>query len=264
MRARHRTSCATLLHCSWRERQVLSPTSIDTFFGVVPRELSSSAGRLRFYMDYVFDGVTFEDKSMLDIGAGIGMFSFYAACRGASKVVCLEPETEGSSHNITGRFLKLRDALGLDQVKLVSNRFQDFDSDGDRFDILLLHNSINHLDEIACIQLLHDSAAIQTYQALFLKLSRMARPGAKIIIADCSRHNFFDLCNVRNPFAPSIEWHKHQSPECWGRLLSNAGFRNLQIRWTSFSRLGKIGRMFLGNRYAAYFLISHFCLIAEK
>jgi SAM-dependent methyltransferase len=202
---------------------------------------------------------------MLDIGGGTGLFSFYAACMGANEVVCLEPEVEGSSSGVLEKFKKLQ--LGLKdkyQVKLVSTELQNFDPNDKKFDIILLHNSINHLDEKACTNLKYDSQAIETYRMIFQKLSYLASNGSKLIITDCSRYNFFALCGLKNPFAHSIEWHKHQSPKYWAKLLSDVGFRNPKVRWSSPNQLRSIGRLVVGNKIASYFLQSHFCLTMEK
>lgn len=55
---------------------------------------------------------------MLDIGGGVGLFSFYAACCGASHVACLKPESEGSSPGMVDQFQEPSTLLGLDQVSL--------------------------------------------------------------------------------------------------------------------------------------------------
>lgn len=238
---------------------------LERYFAVVEQEdLYSSPDNLRFYLDYLFEGVRFPGKAMLDIGGGSGLFSFYAGCMGAKTVVCLEPEAEGAGQGVINKFQKFSRYLSLDQVKLVPITLQKFDPASQKFDIILLHNSINHLDESACMSLEHDSQALSTYKALLHKISSMASRGAKIIVADCSRYNFFALLHLKNPIAPAIEWHKHQPPELWARLLSDCGFVNPKIRWTSLNRLRSAGRLFLGNRVVSFFLRSHFVLTMEK
>lgn len=201
---------------------------------------------------------------MIDIGGGSGLFSFYAAIMGAESVICLEPETKGSTKGATERFKQLSTKLSLNNVGLQKVRFQDFDPNGKKFDIILLHNSINHLNEQACIALENDESARKEYAMIFQKISEIAAPGAELIIADCSRQNFFALLNIANPFEPTIEWYKHQTPEFWINMLSSHNFVRPQIRWTSFSILGKIGRLLFGNRFLSYFLSSHFVLVMYK
>lgn len=248
---------------------------IDIYFTLVNQEgLCSSQHNLRFYLNYLFKNISFDNKTMLDIGGGAVLFNFYAACMRANEVICLEPKASGSSSGVTEKFKKLQ--LGLrtlnKKVKLVSTTIQSFNPNYKKFDIILLHNSINHLDEEACINLQHNSHAIEIYKMIFQKMCNLAHNGAKLIITDCSRYNFFALFNCKNPFAPPIEWHKHQSSRYWSKLLSEVGFCNPKIQWISSClstiflpfRLQSIGGLLLGNKVVSYFLDSHFCRTMEK
>jgi len=212
----------------------------------------------------LFTGIVLENKRVLDIGGGSGLHSFYAACMGAKEVVCLEPETEGSRSGMETKFKKLGGILGYNQVKFEPVTFQAFEPVGKQFDIILLHNSINHLDEIACINLLNDEASQAIYMDICSKLSALASGGAKLIVCDCSRYNFFALLRIKNPFAPTIEWHKHQAPEIWVDLLSRVGFVNPKVKWTAFNTLRSTGRVLLGNKLLSYFLRSDFRFTMEK
>jgi hypothetical protein len=127
-----------------------------------------------------------------------------------------------------------------------------------------LHDSINHLDEQACINLLTDNDSYEKYQYICKKMYDIANNNAKLVVCDCSNSNFFASLRLINPFSRTIEWHKHQSPETWVSLLKEAGFIDPKIKWSSFNRLGNIGRFFLGNRFMSFFLQSHFCLIMRK
>lgn len=218
---------------------------------------------LQYALKELFQGIEFKDKNLLDIGGGKGIHSFFAACMGAKEVICLEPGADGSRSDVVERFKRLHQILSLNQVELKPNTFQDFDPACKTFDIILLHNSINHLDETACINLLKDDLARKNYHSLFSKLSSLLKPGGKLIVRDCSRYNFFALLGIKNPVAPTIEWHKHQSPKTWATMLLENGFCNPKIRWLSLSELGGPGK-FMGNKLMSYFLQSRFCLTMDK
>ena len=243
-----------------------STDCLDRYFAVVRDQgLFSSPENLKFYLRYLFENLSFTNKAVLDIGGGAGLFSFYAACMGAEKVVCIEPGAAGSSMAMIRKSDALQSCLeNPGHVRIESKKLQDLDFGDARFDILLLHNSVNHLDEVACVDLLHDGRAKESYLEIFKMLSVLANSGATLIITDCSRYNFFASLNLTNPFAPTIEWNKHQSPEFWASLLSEAGFRDARIRWTTFNRLRSLGRLLFANRFASYFLQSHFCLTMQK
>lgn len=230
----------------------------------VRESLHKSKAILLLSLNYIFEDMSFIGKSMLDIRGGSGLYSFFPACSGAERVICLEPELEGSRKGTFDKFKLLSTSLSLGNIDLLPVRFQEFDAGNQTFDIILLHNSINHLDEEACIKLQYDNDSRNRYGLILQKLSKIAAPGAKLIIADCSRYNFFASLGIKNPFAPTIEWHKHQSPEFWSNMLSNYGFINPNIRWMSFIGLEKIGRLLFGNRFASFFTTSHFLLVMDK
>jgi len=202
------------------------------------------------------------DKSVLDIGGGSGLISFYAAIQGAREVVCIDPGLAGSSIGIKRQFELLSQELCLETVSFYSNRFQDFNFKDKKFDLILMHNSINHLDENACVKLNFDLKSEMKYHLIFDKISSIMCEGAKLIIVDCSRKNFFNLLGLKNPFSPEIEWYKHQTPHLWIQLLSSHAFTNPQIRWMSFS--GIHHGLLLNNYYVSYLLNSHFIIIMNK
>jgi len=240
----------------------------NRYFDIVKRHnLRSSKIRHKLYINYVFQDVSFDGKAMIDIGGSEGLFSLYGACMGANPVICLEPEAKGSKKGASSKLKQLCDTLPRDSIIQRSVTFQEFDPAGQIFDIILLHNSINHLDEEACANLQVSDAARNRYRMIFHKLSELAAPCAKLIICDCSRYNFFDLIAIRNPLAPSITWHIHQSPRYWSNMLCEVGFTNPQIRWMYFGHFPMMNKLPLYSRftsYVSYFTTSHFCLAMDK
>jgi len=223
--------------------------------------LYSNQRNLHHLLEMVFRDVRCDGREVLDIGGGAGLLSFCAVQRGASRAVLLEPEAAGSTTGVTQRFEEAAAALALrERVLLQPVTFQEFDPQGETFDLVISRSSINHLDEEACISLRESPEARSTYLELLHKLRSMLNPGADVIVCDCSRHNLFAHLGIRNPFAPVIEWHKHQSPYFWAHLFCEAGFEQPVVRWNTFNSLGTPGRMLLGNQVASYFLESHFRL----
>lgn len=219
-----------------------------------------SAGSLRFEMMNAFDRIPLRGRRVLDVGAGAGVASLYAAASGADEVVALEPETAGSQSDMRDRFELAQDRLKADQVLLLPQTFQEFDARGQTFDVLMSFASINHIDEDACMHLHEDPGARAVYAGYLEKLAGMAAPGADLIVFDCARSNLFSRLGVRNPIAPEIEWHKHQAPALWAELLAEAGFAHPRIRWMVSKRLRRPGQMLFGNRLASYATTSLFVL----
>ena len=59
--------------------------NMNTFYELVEKNKFYTKGsRLKFYLEqYLFKDIDFEGKTLLDIGGGNGLFSFYAALNGA-------------------------------------------------------------------------------------------------------------------------------------------------------------------------------------
>jgi SAM-dependent methyltransferase len=226
--------------------------------GLVP-----GVGSARSRFGYVFAGTDLEGKRMLDIGGGRGIYSFYAAAAGAREVVCLEPEAAGVSANVKGHFEQIRSEFPGAPVTLDTRTIQEFSSPAP-FDAVLMYASVNHVDEDACIRLPKDEKAREAYKKEFARIASLLVPGGKLLISDCSSRNFFALLGMRSPVVPTIEWHKHQRPEVWARLLEESGFRSPKIRWEPVFGCGPAVEALTGNAAAAYLLKSVFHLTVEK
>lgn len=220
-----------------------------------------NVGNLHFYVTkQLFPDTDFRDKKVLDIGGGSGLLSFYAALNGARDVVVLEPEFDGSYSGMIKEFELIRNlAGGIKNINMISSTLQEFRS-LDKFDIVLSHNSINHIDEEACENIINDVAARRRYEGYFSMISMLCAPGSTLIICDCARSNFFYRVGIRNPFGPNIEWPKHQDPDTWAEIAGSVGFHTPHIRWSTLNRLRGIGTVFMRNKLAAYFTRSHFRL----
>lgn len=230
---------------------------------VILLNLYSTNKRLLFKLQDFFENTKLKNKKILDVGGGYGLLSLYAAIMGADNVVCLEPETDGSSSGSQMLFYQLKEDLQIENVKLCTLTFQEH-SENEKYDIIILHNSVNHLDENSCVNFSTDPTAYNVYKELFAKMNRLLNNDGLIILSDCSRYNFWDLIGLKNPFDFNIEWPKHQSPFKWRKLLNKTGFEVQKIKWSSFNRFHHIGKFLLGNLIFAYFLTSHFTIYARK
>lgn len=223
-----------------------------------------TADRLRFYLDRLFGGIDVEGKRALDIGAGNGVFSIALALRGASEVCALEPEAAGSNSAMIERFLRMIQQVSVTNVRLERKTLQEALPGLEPFDLVLLHNCINHFDEPSCIILHRDQAAQNAYLETFRDLYRVTKDNGTVIITDCTPHNVFGMVGLRSPLGPSIEWEKHQPPSVWARLAEEVGFRRERVEWTTPGHLGKLGRRLLSNSIASFFLFGHFILVLRK
>lgn len=244
---------------------------LQRFLGLVQEErFFSPAGnwgtpqRLGFYLDRLFRGIDVQGKRALDIGAGTGVFSIALALRGAAEVCALEPEVAGSQSTMSERFERMVRQVGVTNVRLERKTLEEALPTLKPFDLVLLHNCINHLDEPSCTVLHRDQTARSAYLQTFRDLYRVTRDDGLLIIADSTRHNLFGSVGLRSPMCPSIEWEKHQPPSVWSRLASQVGYRCERVEWTTPGHLGKLGHRLLSNPLASFFLLGHFVLVLRK
>ncbi|GHA72853.1 class I SAM-dependent methyltransferase [Pontibacter akesuensis] len=240
----------------------------SNFFDLaIDRKMYSNKPNLAFRLNYIFEGVNFVNKTVLDVGGGAGLLTFYAAVKGAKKVVCLEPEFDGSNSGMIEKFKEFKSALATSfPIEHLPLTLQDYVGQikDESYDIVLLHNSINHLDEEACISFLEKESSYNTYKEIFTAVYSKMSKGGKLIVADCSRDNFLNAIGMKCYFNPTIEWHKHQRPETWVSLLKEIGFRKPVIKWSTPNKLGKPGRVLMGNSFMSYLTQSHFKFTMEK
>lgn len=213
--------------------------------------------RIKKYLDWCFVGVDFKNKTVLDIGGGNGIYSYYSVSMGAKSALNLEPFASGST------YFEEKKKENLIEIEILNQTIQEFNSRS-KFDIIILHDSINHLDEEVFSEIHQKKESYNIYVDLVNKIISLLNIHGTIIITDCSRSNFWGDLGIKNPFAPSIEWELHQPPELVLSLFSQLKTNSL-IRWSPFKRFGLIGR-FISNfgRIPSYFLQSHFNLRISK
>ncbi len=213
--------------------------------------------RSLLYLEWAFENINFKDKRVLDVGGGNGIYSYYAKYKGAEYCLNLEPFAAGSGS------IKIFGDSDYDELKIdfQPDTFQDFEIDRE-FDVIILHDSINHLDE-ANISLLHrDEKAYGIYSSLISKLRSLASTHCQVVIADCSRINFWGNLGLKNPVAPTIEWQIHQHPPLWIKLFEENGFVLEKLRWSPFKRFDRFGHPLSKLGFSiSYFMQSHFNLV---
>lgn len=206
-----------------------------------------------------------KSKSMLEVGGGEGLFSLWALANGVEKVILLEPEADGVTEGVGKRFINHKKALSIknEQLMFFPLTLQEYEGERKTFDLVLSYNSINHLDEPACINLHNSETARSTYQKYFEKIYGLMRPGGHFIISDAGRINLWNQLGVTSPLAPTIEWEKHQEPSLWRQLLNDAGFSFVSLDWLRFYPLRSLG-FFGSNRLISWVTTSQFILTMIK
>jgi SAM-dependent methyltransferase len=213
--------------------------------------------RYRRRGDFLFQGIALAGTHVLDIGCGTGAWAIWAALHGADRVVGIEPEAQGSTTNTLATFQQTIETLGLGGKVVATNHyFHQLPLPKRPFDVVVIYNVINHLDEDAVVVLHRSLAAFEQYITLLQNLRLQMHPGSWIVVADCGRDNFWHRLGLRSPLAPSIEWHKHQNPHTWINVFERAGFRCFDLRWSPLQPFVRLTT----NRLVQFFTCSHFVL----
>jgi SAM-dependent methyltransferase len=217
----------------------------------------ANGSRYRMPGEFLFEGIPLTGAHLLDVGCGAGAWAIWAALYGAQRALGIEPESHGSHPDTLGTFRKAIDVLQLGgHVQGLGLPLQELPTPERPFDIVMMYNVINHLDEDSVVSLHADEMAFRRYVDLLRYVRSQIAPEGWVIVADCGRTNFWDLMGLRSPMAPTIEWRKHQNPAVWAKVFEAAGFRTIDVRWSPvypFSRL-------TANRVAQYLTASHFVL----
>jgi SAM-dependent methyltransferase len=223
-----------------------------------------SGDRMEKYLKRLFSFETLSPaSSVLDIGGGDGAIAHYLAHYGLS-VDVIDPYADGEVGGAPIFFERLQNELCLPgKVSLTKAFVQEFEP-SHRYDLVISHNSINHLDETSVRDLQKNTKSAERYRRLFTSISELLKPGGVFLISDCARRNLFGDLHLTNPFARSIEFELHQNPRIWRALLNSTGFVCEGWMWNSMMRTGELGRLLLGNRLGAYLTTSHFTLRAIR
>jgi len=219
--------------------------------------------RLLYIVDNAIGDFDFVGKRVLDIGCGRGLLSFAAAAAGAESVVSLEPEVEGSTAGVNILFERTKSRLGAHNVTLQRKTIQEYSFEAQPFDIILMHNCINHIDEPACETLQTDRSSRARYVETFSRLYENLTGSGWLMFADMSSRNLLGDLGLWNPLAKTIEWEKHQPPSVWFDVLAEAGFRRAGVKWTPIYSLRRF-RSLVDNKIVSYLMTSHFVAWARK
>lgn len=182
-----------------------------------------------------FNNIDIKDKSIVEIGSGKGLMSIYCSLSNAKKVVSIEPELAGSRSKVIELQNNRINSLGLDNIIVLPFDFNLWDSQGEKFDIVLSFASINHIYESPYNALKHKET-FQKYVAIGSKIHSLLKPGGIAVINDACRYGLFwfiGKLGIRRPWLPkkkiTINWRIHQNPTTWKKILLESGFSKIDI-----------------------------------
>jgi len=209
----------------------------------------------------IFGSVCLQGADVLDVGGGNGSLGIWAILNGARSVTCLEPEIAGATLGSGSRAYAVAAALEMSNFRVLPLTLKEYaEATTTPADLVVCNATINHIDENACAALGWCRAAQTKYIEVSRDFAKVVKPGGRLILADCSRYNFWPLLGLSAPVAKTIEWDKHQPPRVWRRLFEQAGFRCERTSWRSQALLGEKWSWVLQSPLVAHFTSSLFVL----
>lgn len=216
-----------------------------------------------YFKNYIFKGVNLKNKSLMDFGGGNGIASFFAVHSDEScNCTIVDPFDEGSNSQMSNQYNQLS-RFYSGSVRL-HNDYIDSLPVGDKYDLILMHNSINHIGEDIIEDIEINKNHWEKYLERLKPVVMRAKKGANIIVADCSNKNFWNDLGIKNPIASSIEWNIHQPPRVWKRMFEELGCTHINTKWTTRREFLTPGNILLANKFFSYFMESHFVSTYKK
>ena len=219
----------------------------------------ASGFRYQVRGNFLFQGIPLRGANVLEVGCGTGAWAIWAALKGADRVIGIEPEAHGSTSTSLEKFKQTIEVLKLGRKVMAADQYlHQLPLQEQPFDVVVMFNVINHLDEDAVVVLREDPLAFERYVTLLKHLHLRMHPDGWLIVADCARANFWSNIGLPSPFAPSIEWHKHQDPDVWINISKHAGFVQSDLRWSPLQPFTR----WTANRFVQYLTCSHFVFVS--
>lgn len=211
-------------------------------------------------------GLDIRNGSVLDVGAGAGFFSAYAAnCLGVEHVTALDEwEGHGSvsvNHDI---ILELKELLNRKDVLDVAKfRLSDFETKK-KFSHVFMVNTFHHIVETT-MSLYEDSESMLSAERELRHVREMMSDQGLLVIQEMSSLNLCPIPKYRKAMSGIDHSSKH-SPDEWMEAMRRAGFSKIEVRYRLPINLPENGllRLVFNNRLASLLTDSSYILTARS
>jgi len=127
-------------------------------------------------------------------------------------------------------------------------------TDPNVFDIIVMHNTINHIGEDILEDILFNNDAYIDCGIRVKTLLDRLSSGVILIVSNCGSRNFFGQIGLKRLFAPSIDSYLHCESGVWQQMIEDLGFSSIKTQWTARREFGFLERFFLSINYVLIFL----------
>jgi len=179
--------------------------------------------------------------------------------------VGLEPaEGKGSNKKVIHTFRNRVKKLNLENVNIIKETIENYNSNGLKFDIISANFSLHHII-LSKKNLLRENVSKKRYRELFLKIYDMLENNGIFIIKEISKYHLSRYWPYYGRIIgnDNIDWRtKHNSKE-YIRILIDCGFKPNYVIYKIPYPLNRF-KFFLSNPIARFFLDSTYFIIAKK
>ena len=225
--------------------------------------IKRSFGYSFYFKNYIFEGIDLKNKKLLDVGGGNGIASFFVNdLEKSCECVIVDPLEDGSSKLMYLQYQKMSKIYNKD-IKFHKG-YADTLPENEKFDLILMHNSINHIGEDIIADIDNNQKSYMEYLRRVNMILMRAKSGATIIITDCSSKNLWNDLKIKNIFAPTINWKLHKKPIEWQKMLEDLGCEHVVTKWTARRELLLFGKFLFANKLVSYMVNSAFVSIFKK
>ena len=153
--------------------------------------ITRSNGYDFYFSSYIYKDINLDGKKILDIGGGNGLASFHALDNSSScSAWVVDPIAEGSNELMFEQYESMKKNYDPGRINFHRD-YVDTLLEPNTFDIIVMHNTINHIGEDILEDINNSSEAYAEYVSrLKTILDRLSSDGT-LIVADCGSKNFF-------------------------------------------------------------------------
>ena len=145
-----------------------------------------------YFSNYIYKDLDLDGKKILDIGGGNGIASFYALNLSPDcSAWVVDPIVEGSNNLMFEQYDSMKQNYDAERINFHRD-YVDTLLDPNAFDIIVMHNTINHIGEDILKDISCNNEAYSEYVSrLKTILDRLSSDGV-LIVSDCGSRVFLD------------------------------------------------------------------------
>ena len=216
------------------------------------------------YLEILRDVNLKKEKTVLEIGAGNGLFSHFLAIYFDAKVTSLDQyEGFGSVKETYNINKSLSEQLNYNNVEIIKSDIATFETER-KYDYIFAINVFHHIIETHK-KLSHDNENFDNCMQIFSTVHNLLNENGTFLLREVGKLNY--------PFNPLYLKERHvvnfktkQDSSEWVKCLKEAGFKDIKIRYVTPRYIRKVpgSKFVFDNRLISAFFDSAYVITSRK